>query len=95
MTKKKLLVPLTVIALVVVGITIHDLAATLMVEERIAGVLLGAGAGGRPAEAGFALLFVGLRILGLPLAGAALLGTTVHVATTVGAARLSRRNQSR
>jgi hypothetical protein len=95
MTKKKLIVPLTLTVLVIVGTLLHDLAATFMVEERIAGVLLGAGASARPAAAGFALLFVAFRVLGSALAGAALLGATVHVASTVGAARLSRRSQSR
>lgn len=91
MVVKRWIVPVSLVVAVLFGLLLHDVAAHVMIDQGIAGVLLGAGAGGRPAEASFALLFAVLRILGLPLAGAALWGAAVITASNV----VSRRSRSR
>ncbi len=81
--RKAILAPAIVIGLVTLGVLAHDALAWLMVEHGVAGALLGAGAGGHPPEAAWALLFLGLRIFGLPLAGAAVVGSVVYGATAL------------
>jgi len=54
--------------MLVASVVVHDLWAWFLVEERLAGILLAAGAGARPLEAIIALLFVAYRLLCLPLA---------------------------
>lgn len=78
-------------AVLALGVLAHDLVAELLVQERIAGVLLAAGAGARPADALLALVFVGARVFGFPLVLAVAAVSVVSALAEV----VSRRNQRR
>ena len=57
---------------------IHELLALALVEGRIAGLLLSAGAAAHPGEALVALAFLVLRVTLLPLAGGLVALTVFH-----------------
>ncbi len=93
--RRRLLAPALVCAIVGAGVFLHDHLAGWMVDEGMAGVLLGAGTGARPPGTALALLFVGLRVLGTPLAGAALFGAAVVAASAVISGRSRSRRETR
>jgi hypothetical protein len=75
----------------VLGVVAHHVVASYLVEERIAGVLLSAGAGGRPADAAIALSFACLRVVGFPL----LLALVASAGVAAISAAFNRRSPSR
>ena len=65
-------------AMIFAGVVLHDVWAGYLVDERLAGVLLSAGAGARPIEALTALFFVAFRLICLPLSMAVVAMATVR-----------------